>query len=87
MSHAQEQPAPAEPQYEFVSGTVIELPPGKIVVSREVLGKPAETRTFIINDETKVEGQLRNRARVTVGFKQTPEGDVAVRIIVRPRDR
>ena len=81
---AQEQsPAPGEPSYEFVSGVITDLPSGKIVVNRALLGKPAETRTFIINPDTKIEGKLRVKARVTVGFKPSEEGDVAIRIIVR----
>src|SRR3954454_17629749 len=67
----QEQPSGAEPNYEFVSGTITDLPPGRIIVSRFVLGKPAEERTFLINGDTKVEGKLRAKARVTVGFKPT----------------
>lgn len=82
-TQAQEQAPAAEPNYEFVSGTVTEMPPGRIVVNRAVIGKPAEERTFLINGETKVEGKLRTKARVTVGFKTTDEGDIAVRIIVR----
>lgn len=80
---AQEPPPAAEPNYEFVSGTIAELPPGRIVVNRALLGKPPENRTFIVNGETKIEGKLRVKARVTVGFKPSEEGDVAVRIIVR----
>lgn len=82
---AQEQEAPpnGEANYEFVSGTIVDLPPGKISVDRSVLGKASETRTFLITSETKVEGRLRTRARVTVGFKPSDDGDVAVRIIVR----
>src|SRR4051812_16722183 len=80
----QEENPPAEPGYEFVSGTVTELPPGKIVVNRAVLGKPAEIRTFQITGDTKVEGRLRTKVRVTVGFRSGEEGEpVAVRIIVR----
>ena len=60
-----------------------ELPPGRIVVNRALLGKPPENRTFLINADTKVEGKLKPKARVTVGIKSTDEGDVAVRIIVR----
>ena len=60
-----------------------DLPPGRIVVNRALLGKPPENRTFLITSETKVEGRLRVGARVTVGFKPGEEGDVAVRIIVR----
>lgn len=82
----QEQPQTA-PNYEFVSGTITDLPPNGIVVNRALLGKPPENRTFIINSETKVEGKLKAHARVTVGFKSTDEGDVAVRIIVRSQSK
>jgi hypothetical protein len=75
-------PSAPEPDYEFVSGTIAELPAGKIVVNRAGLGKP-ELRTFLITEETKIEGRLRQGARVTVGFKPSEFGDVAVRIIVR----
>jgi hypothetical protein len=83
MTYGQEQPPASEPNYEFVSGTVTELSDSHIVVNRALLGKPPENRTFQINAETKVEGKLKAKARVTVGFKTTEEGDVAVRIIVR----
>ena len=86
----QEEPvAPAEAPYEFVSGTVVELTGGRIVVNRAVPGKPAENHTFSINGDTKVEGNLRVQARVTVGYKTNQEtGElVAVRIIVRPQGR
>jgi hypothetical protein len=82
-TRAQDQAPPIEGDYEFVSGTVTELPAGKIVVNRALLGKPAENRVFLITPETKVEGNLRTNSRVTVGFKTTDEGDVAMRIIVR----
>ena len=85
---AQEQgTTPAEPNYEFFSGTISELPAGQIAVARTVLGKPAENRSFLINSDTKIEGKLRLKARVTVGFKSTADGDLAVRIIVRPQEK
>jgi hypothetical protein len=68
----------------FVSGTVTYYSSAKIVVNRAVLGKPPEERTFLITPETKIEGRPRVNARVTVGFRPTEAGDVAVRIIVRP---
>jgi hypothetical protein len=80
---AQEQPPPTDTKYEFVSGTITDLPPGRIVVTRAVRGKQPEDRTFLITAETKVEGTLKTNAPVTVGFKPTEEGDVAMRIIVR----
>jgi hypothetical protein len=62
----------------------MDLPPGKIVVNRAVIGKPPENRTFQITPDTKIEGKLRTRVRVTVGFRAGEEGEpVAVRIIVR----
>ena len=86
--HAQDQGNPAsEPVYEFFSGTISQLPEGKIGVARTVLGKPPENRDFRIDGQTKIEGKLKLKARVTVGFKSTPDGDVAVRIIVRPQEK
>ena len=86
--HAQEPGiTPPEPSYEFFSGTISQLPSGHIAVARTVSGKPAENRSFLINSETKIEGKLRLKARVTVGFKPTPDGDLAVRIIVRPQEK
>jgi hypothetical protein len=82
VSSQEQEPAP-EPNTEFVSGTVTDLPDGRIVINRAVLGKPPENRSFLIKPETKIEGRLRINARVTVGFKPSDEGEVAVRIIVR----
>src|SRR6188768_947357 len=82
-TYGQEQPPAAEPNYEFVSGTVTEFTADHIVVNRALLGQAPENRTFLMNAETKVEGKLKSKARVTVGFKTTDEGDVAIRIIVR----
>lgn len=76
-------PTQQEPVQEYYSGTVKELPNGKITVARTIQGKAPESRTFLINSETVVEGKLRHNMRVTVGFKPSDEGDVAVRIIVR----
>ena len=83
VSGQDQEPAPGS--NDFVSGTVVELPPGRIVINRAVPGKPPENRTFLITSETKVEGRLRTNARVTVGFKPSDEGDIAIRIIVRPQ--
>lgn len=70
--------------YEFISGIVVDLPAGRVVVERSVLGKQPERRIFAITGETRVEGQLRAGARVTVSFRTGEDGEVrAVRIIVR----
>lgn len=80
----QDASAPAESaHYDFFSGIVAELPEGKITVSRTALGK-SENRSFIIGSETKIEGKLKQNVRVTVRFRTSGDGDVAVHIIVRP---
>jgi hypothetical protein len=85
---AQEQgTAPSESNYEFFSGTILQMPEGSITVSRAVVGKAAENRSFLITHDTVVEGKLRMKARVTVGYKPTNDGDLAVRIIVRPQQQ
>ena len=80
----EEPPEGQDPQLGFVSGTIAELPQGRIVVNRALIGKAPELRSFLITPETVVEGTLRVRVRVTVGFKTRDDGEsVAVRIIVR----
>lgn len=73
------------PLYEFFSGEVVELSADRLTVERKVRGKDHQRHTFLITPETKVEGKLSIKTRVTVGFKPGDEGDVAVRVIVRPR--
>jgi len=77
--------APSHPHgYQFLSGTVVEVLPGELVVRRSPLGKPPQIRRFRLTVETKIEGTLKPKARVTVGYTSGPDGDVAVRVIVRP---
>ena len=66
----------------FFAGTVAEIADQAIVVSRTVRGK-AEKRTFQLTPETKVEGRLRPRVRVTVRYVPGDEGDTATLIVVR----
>jgi hypothetical protein len=72
-----------EPQTEKFSGTVAELSADRVTVVRATVGAKSERRTFLIRLETRVEGKLRVKARVTVGFTATDEGDVAHLIVVR----
>lgn len=69
----------------FFSGTVVELTSDKVTVSRTVLGKPAEKRTFLLNGDTKVEGKLAPKTRVTVRYTAAEQGDVALSILVRDK--
>jgi hypothetical protein len=76
--------AKSEPKYdETFSGLILEVSAAKITVSRSILGKPAEKCIFSIKPDTRIEGKLRVRAKVTVGFVTTDEGDVARLVVVR----
>jgi hypothetical protein len=73
----------AEPSYtDTFAGPVVELTTAKITVSRTTLGK-TEKRTFQIDKETRVEGKLKVKAKVTVGFITTDGSDIARLIVVR----
>jgi hypothetical protein len=77
----------SEPQYEDTfSGAIVEVSAEKITVSRNNLGKD-ETRTFLIKPETKIEGKLRVKVKVTVGFVTKDEVDEARLIVVRPQKK
>jgi hypothetical protein len=76
--------APKEPpRGEFFSGVITALADDKLTVFKTVLGKNAETRTFVISKETRVEGKLRLKVRVTVRYIRDEDGDHALHIIVR----
>jgi hypothetical protein len=76
--------AKSEPKYDQTfSGPIVEVTAEKITVSRSILGKPAEKRTFWIKSDTRIEGKLRVRVKVTVGFVTTDDGDVARLVVVR----
>jgi len=80
--------AKSEPKYDQTfSGLIVELSATKITVSRSILGKPAEKRTFSIKPDTRIEGKLRVHAKVTVGFVTTDQGDVARLVVVRPAQK
>ena len=69
----------------FFSGTVTELASDKLSVSRTILGKADEQRTFRITSATRIEGKLKLKSRVTVQFAAGEEGEVAVSIVVRDK--
>jgi hypothetical protein len=75
-----------EPKYDDTfSGSIIELTTSKLTVSRSILGKPAEKRVFLINSDTRIEGKLRVKLKVTIGFVSSDDGDVARLIVVRQK--
>jgi hypothetical protein len=77
--------AKSEPKYdETFSGPIVEVTATRITVSRSILGKPAEKHTFAIKPDTRIEGKLKVRVKVTVGYITTDDGgDVARLIVVR----
>ena len=69
------------------SGEIVNLATARVIVARSILGKPTEQRTFWIKPETKVEGKLKVKVKVTVGFVPSDDGDVALLIVVRPQKK
>ena len=76
--------AKAAPAADIFSGTVTKLTADSVTVVRRVPGHAAVTREFVRDEQTKVEGKLRERVRVTVRYKAgEDDGFIAVYIIVR----
>jgi len=79
-----EPPAKTEPAYDDTfGGPIVELTALKLTVSRNVLGK-TEKKTFLIKQDTRIEGKLKLKEKVTVGFVVTEEGAVARLIVAHP---
>ena len=66
----------------FFAGTVSQFSAETIIVGRTVRGK-AESRTFILTSQTKIEGKLAVKVRVTVRYITDDDGDTATLIVVR----
>ena len=77
-----QEPAQQKKPDTFFAGTVTECTSEQISVSRTVSGKQ-EKRTFRITTDTKVEGKLQIKVRVTVQYIAGEEGNTATRIVVR----
>jgi len=74
----------AAPVNEVFSGTVTANSAHSVTVVRKVPAKPDESKSFVIDKDTKIEGKLKVSARVSVRFKANDDGTVhAVRVIVR----
>jgi len=83
---AQQSTTTQQPSQTF-TGSVVDLTPDKLTVSRSILGGAAQKRVFLLKPDTRIEGHLHAKARVTVGFINTPEGDVARLIVVRDKKK
>lgn len=66
----------------FFAGTVSQFSAETILVGRTVRGK-AESRTFRLTPQTKIEGKLAIKLRVTVRYITDDDGDTATLIVVR----
>jgi hypothetical protein len=66
----------------FFAGTVTELTSESVTVGRTVRGK-AESRTFALTSQTKTEGKLVAKVRVTVRYVADDDGYTATLIVVR----
>jgi hypothetical protein len=76
-------PSPA-PRPQFFAGIVTALDDQHITVSRSLVGRAPESRTFIINADTTLNRTaLKVKSRVTVRYLRKPEGDVALEIQIR----
>ena len=72
------------PANEIFSGTVSELTTDSITVVRKAPARGAGASKFLLDSQTKVEGKLRVKARVTVRFQSDEDGQLrALHIIVR----
>jgi hypothetical protein len=72
------------PANDIFSGTVSELTADSITVVRKVPARDAGASKFLLDAQTKVEGKLRVKARVTVRYQADDEGQLhALHIIVR----
>jgi hypothetical protein len=67
----------------FFAGTVTELTDRTVVISRTIQ-KKIDKRSFQLTPDTKIEGRLRPRVRVTVRYISGDDGYIATLIVVRP---
>lgn len=74
---------PAHVPESFFSGNIVSFDSTKVIVTRRTLTLSWLTRTFLLDGDTKIEGTLKEKARVTVKFEKTDKGDRAIHIIVR----
>jgi hypothetical protein len=74
--------APAKDQ--FFTGLVTAIDDESLTVSRAGTGKNSSIKTFVVTAATRFEGgKPQVRARVTVRYVTTEDGDRAVHVILR----
>ena len=81
---AKPEPSAQSEKAQFFSGTVQSLDNEHIIVSRALVGKQPETRTFVIKPTTKVSKSVKAKTKVTVRYEhEEDDGDVALEIQLR----
>jgi hypothetical protein len=87
IARPQEEKKAEEPKPDtFFAGTVIEFTPERITVLKDALGQK-EKRVFRVTPDTKCEGKLKAKVRVTVRYVATDDGEKAELIIVRSEQK
>lgn len=79
---ASPEPAP-KPKPQFFAGTLTQVLSDRIVVSRKLLGKAPESKTFLLQASTKTNRPLKAKQRVTVRYEHQDETDVALEVLVK----
>jgi hypothetical protein len=74
-------PAPTPVPYLRAAGACMEYTPGRYVVVAEV---GAQGRVFRLDEETRIEVDVRKGARLRILYLDGPEGPVARRILAGP---
>ncbi len=81
-------PVPKPPKPQFFAGQVMEVDATHIKVTRNLVGRPTETRVFVVDGKTKTpKGGIKLKTRVTVRYEHLPEQDLALEIQIRPVNR
>ena len=80
---AEAPPETATAKSEFFAGTLTTVDAEHIIVSRRLVGKAPESRTFLMQSKTKTNRALKPKQRVTVRYQHLPEGDIALEVLVR----
>lgn len=81
------QPPPV-PRSQFFAGTVTTLNDQQITVSRTLVGRSPEHRTFAISPKTKMnKPAVKLKSKVTVKYQHLPQGDVALEIQLKGTKR
>jgi len=78
---AQQKDQPGAPKEQMFSGEVTAMDSASLTATRT---GSKDSKTFLVTPDTKVEGALKLKSRVTIRYVVAENGARALRIIVRP---